>query len=87
MSTICIAGIHRSGTSMIAHLLHECGVYLGSASELVPATPDNEDGHWEHLEFLALNIAILARVGAGWDLPPSDLLDWEDHPNLMPIRT
>ncbi len=87
MTTICIAGMHRSGTSMIARLLHECGVYLGSASELVPATPDNEDGHWEHLRFLALNIAILARVGAGWDLPPSVPLRWKDHPSLAPIRS
>ena len=28
-SPICIAGAHRSGTSMLARLMHSCGLELG----------------------------------------------------------
>ena len=46
-SPICIAGAHRSGTSMVMRLLHECGLYLGAESDLMPAQADNPDGFWE----------------------------------------
>ena len=43
----CIAGMHRSGTSMVARALAACGLELGSESELIGPTADNEWGHWE----------------------------------------
>jgi GT2 family glycosyltransferase len=66
---ICIAGMHRSGTSMLAKLLHLCGVYLGRERDMVAATPHNADGHWENVEFMAINEGILNELGAGWDNP------------------
>ena len=44
---ICIAGAHRSGTSMLARLLHACGLYLGPKDALMPPQADNPDGFWE----------------------------------------
>ena len=67
---ICIAGAHRSGTSLLARLLRECGLDLGPESELMPAGEDNPDGFWENLRFVALNDELLTTVGAAWDLPP-----------------
>jgi GT2 family glycosyltransferase/glycosyltransferase involved in cell wall biosynthesis len=67
---ICIAGAHRSGTSMVTRLLHGCGLYLGPKDALMPPQVDNPDGFWEHLGFVALNDELLNALGGAWDLPP-----------------
>ncbi len=82
---ICIAGMHRSGTSMLAHMLQLCGLNLGSPDELVPATADNPNGHWEHKEFHQLNEEILNRLGGSWDQPPSVPADWPHDERLRPL--
>jgi GT2 family glycosyltransferase len=69
-TAICIAGAHRSGTSMLARLLHACGLYLGPKDALMPPQADNPDGFWEHLSFVALNDELLSALGGAWDLPP-----------------
>ena len=66
----CIAGAHRSGTSMVTRLLHTCGLDLGPASDLMPSAPDNPDGFWENLNFVAMNDELLNELGGAWDLPP-----------------
>jgi hypothetical protein len=68
---ICIAGMHRSGTSMVARLLNLCSLYLGPETELVGAAPGNEEGFWENGLFVRLNEDALAQLGGGWDLPPA----------------
>ena len=68
---ICVAGMHRSGTSMVARLLSLCGLYLGPDKELSRGAPDNTEGFWEHPDFVRLNDQLLALVDAGWDLPPA----------------
>jgi GT2 family glycosyltransferase/glycosyltransferase involved in cell wall biosynthesis len=69
-TVICIAGAHRSGTSMLTRLLHACGLYLGTENELMPPQTDNPDGFWEHLGFVRLNDELLHELGGDWDLPP-----------------
>ena len=86
MTAICIAGMHRSGTSMVAHLLYRCGVYLGPEDELVPPALGNADGHWENLRFLEVNSDVLTQLAGGWDLAPHPPPDWERGPGLMPLR-
>ena len=71
-----IAGMHRSGTSMVAHLLHLCGLQLGPREELGLTDKSNRDGHWENARFLVINEAILNELGGAWDLPPSPPSDW-----------
>src|SRR5438552_6578491 len=66
----CITGAHRSGTSMVARLLHSCGLDLGPESDLMPPAPDNPDGFWENLSFVAMNDELLNELGGAWDLPP-----------------
>jgi len=66
----CITGAHRSGTSMVARLLHACGLDLGPESDLMPPAKDNPDGFWENLSFVAMNDELLNELGGAWDLPP-----------------
>lgn len=67
---VCIAGMHRSGTSMVAKLLHNCGLHLGEGGDLLPPSADNLDGYWEHLAFVRLNEALLHELKGAWDNPP-----------------
>jgi GT2 family glycosyltransferase len=67
---IAIAGMHRAGTSMVAHALKLAGVYFGEGRDLYEPSEENPDGYWEHLRFVELNDEILARLGGGWERPP-----------------
>lgn len=67
---VCIAGMHRSGTSVMARLLNLSGLYLGRAEDMLAVGPDNPEGHWEHEGLMQVNERLLAEFGGGWDLPP-----------------
>lgn len=84
---LCIAGMHRSGTSMIASLLHECGLDLGPEKDLLRPNAGNPEGYWENRSFLRLNEAILAALGGSWDCPPrTDAPGWENGSALDCLR-
>jgi len=84
---LCIAGMHRSGTSMIASLLHTCGLDLGPKKDFLPPAPNNPEGFWESRSFLRLNDAILKELGGSWDHPPRmDVAGWEIKPSLPHLR-
>lgn len=70
MTPLCIAGMHRSGTSLMARLLNLGGLYLGAEHEMLAAGPTNPDGHWEHEGIVEVNEQLLAEFGGGWDCPP-----------------
>jgi hypothetical protein len=73
---LCIAGMHRSGTSMVARLLQACGLFLGREEEL-GFDSNNGEPHFEHLRFVALNDEILRRLGGSWNNPPEFPARWE----------
>lgn len=83
---ICIAGMHRSGTSMVARLLNLCGLYLGPEAELFGAAFDNEAGFWENAQFVELNEDALSQLGGGWDLPPSLTEGWELQDEMVRLQ-
>lgn len=84
---LCLAGMHRSGTSLIASLLHSCGLDLGPQNDLLPPAPNNPIGFWESRSFLRLNDALLKELGGSWDNPPpADVAGWESEPRLHPLR-
>ena len=85
-SPVCIAGMHRSGTSMAARLLHACGLDLGPEEGLVPATADNPDGHWENARIVGINDLLLNELGGGWDQPPALPAGWLERPNVEALR-
>ena len=85
---VCITGMHRSGTSLVTNLLGRCGLYLGEEDELLPASPDNTDGYWEHRHVVGLNDEILLALGSAWDVPSPLLEGWpyEERFNALRVR-
>ncbi|MCA9876575.1 MAG: sulfotransferase [Thermomicrobiales bacterium] len=73
---VAIVGMHRSGTSMVAKLLSQAGLNLGPDEALMSPAPENPEGFFEHLAFVALNDEVLNEAGAGWDCPPLAGTDW-----------
>jgi len=47
--TLIVAGMHRSGTSLVTQWLHRCGLNVGE--ELLGKGIGNDDGHYEDMEF------------------------------------
>jgi FkbM family methyltransferase len=82
---VAIAGMHRSGTSMVTRLLNICGLYLGKKENLLSATKDNPEGFWENAEIQRMNDEILTSFNGGWDIPPVLQAGWETSPHLGSI--
>lgn len=61
---IAITGFHRSGTSFVARLLSEAGVFVGE--ELLGAASSNRHGHFEDREVLDLHNQILSDNAKTW---------------------
>jgi len=81
---VCVAGMHRSGTSMVTNFLQACGLYLGPFDDIMPAAPENPEGFWENFKFVEVNEEILNQLGGGWDCPPPEPDDWTSG-RLAPI--
>jgi hypothetical protein len=73
---IFIIGMHRSGTSLVANLLRQCGLWLGPEDELLGAHTSNPEGHWEKIAIVELNDLLLSELGGGWDSVPDFPADW-----------
>jgi hypothetical protein len=63
-AAILVLGVHRSGTSCLAHLLNVLGAKL--PAEVVPPAPNNPCGHWEPVRLLKINEEILNAIGRTW---------------------
>jgi hypothetical protein len=75
---VCIAGMHRSGTSMVAGLLRRAGLYLGEEADLLPPAEGNPDGYFENSKFVELNEELLARLGGTYFGPPALATGWAE---------
>ena len=84
---VCIVGMHRSGTSLIAQILNQSGLYLGAEDNLLGSNVGNPDGHFEHLGFIELNDAILTHLGGSWEFPPELHAGWEHAASLESLRS
>jgi hypothetical protein len=82
---ICIVGMHRSGTSMIARLLNICGLELGPKERLLKADKANPLGHFEHRGFLDIDRKLLKHFHATWHDPPVLPPNWEEDMSLAPL--
>jgi hypothetical protein len=83
---VCIAGMHRSGTSMIARLLNLCGMCLGKENDIIVPGCDNPEGFWENIKFIKINDEILSFFGGGWDFPPLLKRGWEKTDEVIYLR-
>lgn len=83
---VSIAGMHRSGTSMIARLLNLAGLDLGPKEQLMPAAADNPEGFWECMPFVHLNEKVMGEILSLWYIPVRGEPGWENFERMMPWR-
>jgi hypothetical protein len=83
---VCVVGMHRSGTSLVAGILRQLGVDLGPDEEFLPPDPNNQSGYFELAELVRINNEILARHGGSWDNLPELPPGWERSDQLAEIR-
>jgi hypothetical protein len=62
-----VLGVHRSGTSSLAHLLNLLGAKL--PDRVLGPQHGNPLGHWEPLGLMAINDEILSSIGRSWKDP------------------
>ena len=84
---ICVTGMHRSGTSLVARLVNLLGVDFGPEDDLVGPAPDNPTGFWEAEPLRVINDHVLQTLGGSWVHPPPVLEPgWEQAPRLNAHR-
>jgi hypothetical protein len=83
---IAILGMHRSGTSTVARAVNLLGVPLGRRGEMMPATPDNPEGYWEHLGINTLQIRLLTALQRGWGTAEPLPENWLQSPVVPPFK-
>jgi hypothetical protein len=81
-----VLSVGRSGSSLAARALHALGVHLGEQDELLPATPQNQDGFWENHAIYRINEEILGLLGGTWYTPPRLRAGWEHDARLSELR-
>jgi hypothetical protein len=83
---VCVLGMHRSGTSLVAGVLGQLGLDLGPDKEFLPPDPNNQSGYFELADLVEINDDILAHYGGSWDEPPELPDGWEQSSELAQIR-
>lgn len=64
---ILVLGMHRSGTSVLAHAINLMGAFVGEEGDLVPAHPSNNPtGYWERIDVVVEHDCFLKDSGCGW---------------------
>lgn len=64
-TALLVLGMHRSGTSALAGILSRLGIALGD--RLMPASPHNPKGYFEHQDIVAVHDGVLGALNAKWD--------------------
>ena len=67
MRVLTVLGMHRSGTSCLAGVLEQAGVFLG---EVFTQNPFNARGNRESARVMRLHESLLSDNGCAWDNPP-----------------
>jgi len=75
-TSVIVLGMHRSGTSCLAGLLEESGVYLGNVSK---KNPFNLKGNHENADIVSLNDSVLRYNNSNWHTPPLNNIKWNDE--------
>jgi hypothetical protein len=83
---VTVLGMHRSGTSLCAHVLHAMGVDM---ADTPGASPANAKGHWERARINDLNDEVLALFGRGWAHSSHVLAlpeHWASDPRVLAVQ-
>lgn len=81
---LLVLGMHRSGTSLAAHMLAALGADMADQPRPSPA---NAKGHWERPRINDLHDLILGDLGRSWPSATHALplpAQWQDAPQIMP---
>lgn len=78
MKFICVAGMHRSGTSATTKVLGILGAQLGRRREMIAPGEENPRGFWEIARITRFNNHLLSDLGGSWDHPPIITREWLD---------
>jgi hypothetical protein len=84
---VCVTGMHRTGTSLVAGLLHRHGLWLGEEADMMPANAYNPDGYFENDRLVAVNDGILSAFGGTWSSPPALKGEWTADPRLADLKS
>ena len=71
---------------MITRMLNLCGMDLGAPQDMMPASPDNPEGYWEHNWFTHANNIILDRFAGAWDIVPEYPDNWQELAALLEVK-
>jgi len=85
-TAVCVTGMHRSGTSVIAGALSFLGASLGDPGRMLKPGADNPKGYFEIQAVVQLDDELLAHLGGAWDQPPVLDPGWERGPGLAQFR-
>ena len=72
MQMVIVLGMHRSGTSVITHILSKAGFFVGEKSELMQGNQWNRKGYFERWSVLKANDLILSLCNGTWYAPPEE---------------
>ncbi len=85
-SPICVTGMHRTGTSLVAGLLHRHGLWLGEEADMMPANPYNPEGYFGNDRIVELDDAVLATFDGSWSSPPALTGEWTQDARLADLK-
>ena len=60
---VYVLGMHRSGTSATARLIHLLGVPINVPEDWLEPAPDNPKGYWESAALVDFNDELMAALG------------------------
>jgi hypothetical protein len=83
---VCVVGMHRSGTSLVARLVNLLGADLGEERDFLAPAADNPAGFWENRFVVQLNDELLSILGGSTVEPPLLPDGWEHQPELASVR-
>jgi len=69
---VTVIGMHRSGTSVTAGILHKLGVNMGE--NMISGNKHNPDGYFEDKNVVDINRQILDDNGGNWLNPPQRIV-------------
>ena len=73
---LCISGMHRSGTSLVASWLNRCGLTI-SDGQLLQPSKNNPKGYYEDSDFVDLHSSAIRLANPnskGWNITPKHTL-------------
>lgn len=75
---VVVAGMHRSGTSLVTQIVAELGLHPPRDEDLLPGDSSNPSGHWESKRLMRFDDALLLAFG-GWTMAPPRLRPGWEH--------